>query len=199
MRIPKTKRGMVTKNKLLNAAEKIFGAKGYAESTITEITQKAKVGMGTFYNYYNSKSEIFADLVRMLNHDLRKSISISVQNLGTRREIEEKGFRTFFDFLKHHKNLYRIIRQAEYVKPELFRWYYDKISTGYAEGLKKAMESGEIREMDPELLSYVLMGIGDFIGMKYILWNDELNDKMMDQVMNFIFSGILVRKGHEPC
>jgi AcrR family transcriptional regulator len=192
MKIPKTKRGLKTKLKLLAAAEKVFGDRGYSDSSINQITRKARVGMGTFYIYYDSKSEIFVDLIKKLNHDLRKSISISVNGLSTRKEIEITGFRSFFEFLKQHKKLYRIIRQAEYVDPELFQWYYNEISKGYAEGLSVAMDSREVRRMDPELLSFELMGIADFIGMKYILWDDKLNDNMIDQVMDFILHGLLV-------
>jgi AcrR family transcriptional regulator len=192
MKIPKTKKGLKTKMKLLAAAEKVFGEKGYSDSSVSQITRKARVAMGTFYIYYDSKSEIFVDLVKKLNHDLRKAISISVTGLSTRKEIEITGFKSFFEFLKKHKSLYRIVRQAEFVDPELFQWYYNEISKGYAEGLSVAMDRGEVRRMDPELLSFELMGVADFIGMKYILWDDKLNDEMIDQVMDFILHGLLV-------
>ncbi|MGC8618437.1 MAG: TetR/AcrR family transcriptional regulator [Thermoplasmata archaeon] len=191
MKEPKTKRGMRTKGKLLAAAEKVFGDKGYWDSSISQITRKARVGMGTFYIYYSSKYEIFEDLVRKLNHDLRKSISISVSGLKTRKEIESAGFRAFFEFLSQHKSLYRIIRQAEYVDQKLFRWYYNKIAIGYVEGLRKASDSNEIKNLDPEMLSFALMGIADFIGMRYILWEEKLDSKKVDQLMEFIFDGML--------
>lgn len=192
MRVPKTRRGNRTKAKLLASAEKVFGDKGYWDSSVSQITRKAKVGMGTFYIYYDSKYEIFEDLIRKLNHELRKSISLAVNDLKTRKDIENKGFRAFFEFLDKHKKLYRIVRQAEYVDRELFKWYYGIIAEGYVEGLKVALNNNEVRNLDPELLSFALMGIADFIGMRYILWGDKLDNKMVDQLMDFIFNGILV-------
>ncbi|MEM3334015.1 MAG: TetR/AcrR family transcriptional regulator [Thermoplasmata archaeon] len=191
MRVPKTNRGIKTKNKLLKAAERVFGEKGYFDSSISEITRKAKVSTGTFYIYYNSKIEIFKDLIVNLNHELRKVISISVSDLTKRKDIEEMGFKKFFEFLKRHKKLYRIVRQAEYIDPALFSWYYKKIAEGYSKGLDKAMENKEFKKGNSELLSFALMGIADFVGMRYVLWEDEINDDIIRELMDFIFNGIL--------
>jgi len=194
MNNPKTKRGERTKNKLLNSAEKVFGEKGYYEASVSDITRRARVSTGTFYIYYDSKLEIFRDLIRNLNHELRKTIKISTQNLEKRRDVEDRGFREFFAFLKKHKRMYWIVRQAEHVDRDLFSWYYNKIAEGYTEGLKKAMEDNEFKKYDPELISYVLMGIADFVGMRYVLWEESLDEEKIKQLMDFIFEGIQKKK-----
>jgi len=194
MNNPKTKRGEKTKKKLLNSAEKVFGEKNYFEAPISEITRRARVSTGTFYIYYDSKLEIFRDLVKNLNHELRKTIKIATLNLEKREDIENKGFRVFFEFLKNHKNLYWIVRQAEHVDPKLFSWYYKKISEGYTKGLKKAMQLNEFKKYDPELISYALMGIADFVGMRYVLWEESLDEEKIKQLMEFIFNGLINKK-----
>ncbi len=191
MRVPKTNRGITTKNKLLKAAEEVFGENGYFNASISEITRKAEVSTGTFYIYYKSKKEIFEDLIINLNHELRKEISIAVKDLTERKDVEEMGFRKFFEFLHKHKKLYRIVRQAEFIDPNLFSWYYKKIAEGYSKGLEKAMENKEFKKFNSELISFALMGIADFVGMRYVLWSDEINDDIIQELMNFIFYGIL--------
>ncbi len=191
MRVPKTTRGITTKNKLLKAAEEVFGENGYFNASISEITRKAGVSTGTFYIYYKSKKEIFEDLIINLNHELRKEISIAVKDLTKRKDVEEMGFRKFFEFLHKHKKLYRIVRQAEFINPDLFSWYYKKIAEGYSKGLEKAMENKEFKKFNSELISFALMGIADFVGMRYVLWSDEINDDIIQELMNFIFYGIL--------
>ncbi|MGB9762762.1 MAG: TetR/AcrR family transcriptional regulator [Thermoplasmata archaeon] len=191
MNNPKTKRGEKTKRKLLNSAEKVFGEKGYFEASVSEITRRARVSTGTFYIYYDSKLEIFRDLIINLNHELRKTIKIATNNLEKRMDVENKGFRAFFEFLKRHKNLYWIVRQSEHVDRKLFSWYYSKIAEGYIEGLEQAMKKSEFNKYDPELISYALMGIADFVGMRYVLWEDSLDEKKIKQLMDFIFNGLL--------
>ena len=62
--IPATARGEATRRKLLDAAEKEFGGKGFHAASVSSITTRADVGQGTFYLYFHSKEEIFVTLVR---------------------------------------------------------------------------------------------------------------------------------------
>ena len=61
-----------------------------------------------------------------------------------------EGLRAFFRFASEHRNLYRIVRQAEFVDEAIYRAYYDKISAGYIEGMRAAMKKGQVEKLDPE-------------------------------------------------
>ena len=61
---PRTERGRRTARKLLEAAAKEFGERGFHEAAITGITARAGVALGTFYTYFESKEELFGALVR---------------------------------------------------------------------------------------------------------------------------------------
>ena len=54
----------------------------------------------------------------------------------------------------------------------MLRYHYDRLSAGYIEALREASDSGEIGKLDPEVAAYALMGIGELIGMRWILWGD---------------------------
>lgn len=191
---PITPRGQQTRQKLLEAAEAVFGEKGYERASIVEITRRAGVAQGTFYVYFSDKKAAFVELVRELSHRLRREIAERVAGLSDRLEIERVGFRTFFTFAHKHRNLYKIVRQAEFVDEEVFRWYYRRLAEGYARGLAQAMEKEQIRRLDPECLAYCLMGIGDFLGMRWVLWDGESPpDEVFEDMMAFIRHGIDLR------
>ncbi|MGB3682078.1 MAG: TetR/AcrR family transcriptional regulator [Rubrobacteraceae bacterium] len=188
---PVTSRGRKTRQKVLGAAEEIFGEKGYDRASIVEITRRAGVAQGTFYVYFPDKKSVFTELVRGLSRQLRRDIAAAVEGIPDRIEVERVGFHAFFDFTHQHQNFYKIIRQAEFVDEELFRWYYRKLAEGYTEGLSKAMRRGEIRELHVECLAYCLMGISDFLGMRWVLWNDEPPpDKVFESMFAFIRHGM---------
>ena len=44
---------------ILQNAGNLFLAKGYARTTLEEIAARAEIGVGTLYNYYDSKAEVF--------------------------------------------------------------------------------------------------------------------------------------------
>lgn len=190
---PKTERGERTRLKIIRAAEKVFGERGFYEARISEITRQSGVALGTFYLYFSSKEEIFRALVETLNHDLRRSLAEGVRGLKTRSEIEAKGLRAFLHFLQRHRKLYRIVKQAEIVDPPLFQWYYQRIAEGYARGLQEAMNEGEFRRRDPELIAFALMGIGDFVGMRYVTLEDQLSEARLDDLVDFILHGLVKR------
>jgi AcrR family transcriptional regulator len=175
-------RGARTRGRLLEAAEQIFADVGYHEASIVKITEIAGVAQGTFYLYFEGKKQIFDELVRDLNQRVRHAMKEASSKGSTRVEAEVLGFAAYFRFTSEHKALYRIIRQAEFVSPEMLRYHYDRLSEGYVEALQEAVESGEIGEIDPRVTAWALMGMGELIGLRWILM--ENRDRMPKSVLD---------------
>ena len=146
-------KGLETRRRLLDAAERVFGELGFYDASIVKITEAAGVAQGTFYLYFSSKQQIFEELVRDLNARVRHAMQEGAARGRDRIEAERLGFRAYFQFTSEHPALYRIIRQAEFVSPETLRYHYEKITEGYVDGLRAAMERGEIASGDPEVLA----------------------------------------------
>ncbi len=194
---PLSERGARTRRRLLEAAERVFAELGYHDASIVKITEAAGVGQGTFYLYFTGKKEIFDELVLDLNHRVRQAMTEAAAQGATRAEKEQRGFAAFFRFTAEHPALYRIIRQAEFVSPETLHAHYDRLTSGYVTGLRAAMEAGEIEEGDPEVLAWALMGIGELIGMRWILWagNEELPAAVLDELSRIIVRTLGARDG----
>lgn len=191
----KTQKGELTRQKLLEAAEEIFGQKGFYNTSVVEITQKAGVAQGTFYVYFNSKHEIFRQLVILLNKTIRKEIQVAISGLKSRKEQELAGYRTFFSFVKRHQNLYKIVLEAQWVDDEIYRWYFKTFAAGYIKGLQSAMDRGEIRKSDPECLAYYLMGIIIEMGKRWILWEDkDIPEHVFSEMVKFIEHGMFEKE-----
>jgi AcrR family transcriptional regulator len=171
--MPVTARGEATRRRILDAAEAVFGARGYHEASVTEITQRAQVAQGTFYLYFHSKREIFLQLVEDLGAQLRAAMRDASRGAASRMEMERKGFAGFFAFARAHPQLYRIVQEADRVDLPTFQEYYGRLARGYARGLRGAMEAGELRQMDPETLAYALIGIGHFLALRWLIWPQD--------------------------
>ena len=165
-----TKRGAETRGRLLEAAEAVFADLGYHDASIVKITEAAGVAQGTFYLYFTGKREIFDELMRDLNRRIRHAMKEASSRGASRIEAEVLGFRAYFRFTSEHPALYRIIRQAEFVSPEMLHYHYDRLAEGYVEGLRGAIATGEIARIDPEVTAWALMGAGELIGLRWILW-----------------------------
>jgi AcrR family transcriptional regulator len=183
---PLTRRGLDTRRKLLDAAEQIFGELGYPDASIVKITEAAGVAQGTFYLYFASKREIFDELVVDLNRRIRRAMKEASEQGETRLQAERLGFEAYFRFTKEHPSLYRIIRQAEFVSPRMLRYHYDRLSEGYVQALREAVERGEIGEVDPDVTAWALMGMGELIGLRFILWGDGMPEQVLDELERII-------------
>ncbi|EFH83464.1 TetR/AcrR family transcriptional regulator [Ktedonobacter racemifer] len=197
---PLTARGEATRRRILDVAEEVFGEIGYYEASVSEITRRAKVAQGTFYIYFPTKRDIFAELVRDLSQQLRGALRQATAGSADRLETERRGFKSFFSFVASHRGLYRIVQEAERVAPEAAQEYYQGISQGYIRGLRSAMSEGTVRDMEPEPLAYALMGIGHFVALRYLIWPadsqeesaqiHDLPPEVFETLMSFIEQGL---------
>lgn len=71
-----TQRREETRRAILNAAALCFAARGYAETGVAEICQRAGVSKGAFYYHFESKQAVFLDLLEMWLADLKAMLEI---------------------------------------------------------------------------------------------------------------------------
>lgn len=170
---PRTARGARTRARLLQAAEDVFADVGYPDASIVRITEKAGVGLGTFYVHFPGKKEIFDEVVHDLNRRVRAAMTAAADAAPDRLAAERAGFSAFFRFTAEHPALYRIVRQAEFVSPEAMKEHYGTILSGYEQALTRARDEGQLGQVDPTVAAWVLMGAGELIGMRWVLWEGE--------------------------
>lgn len=60
------------KTLIYDCAKDLFSKKGFKDTNISEITQKARMAVGTFYRYYPSKEKLFMDIFLGENAKLKK-------------------------------------------------------------------------------------------------------------------------------
>ncbi|HPB78607.1 MAG TPA: TetR/AcrR family transcriptional regulator [Sedimentibacter sp.] len=190
---PKTKRGMETLDRICIAAEELFSEKGYYDTGITDIVTRAGIAQGTFYIYFNDKKSVFVYLIRKLGSELKESIRANIRVSKDRYDEEYMGIKTFLNFVGEHIGLFKIVWQAQFVDPELFKEYYESFSKGYVKNIKKAQTKGEMNDIDPVILSYCLIGIANFTALKFIEFDNKNNyEEVVEEVMKFIKNGAFV-------
>lgn len=196
---PLTGRGLATRRRILEAAEEVFAELGYHEASIVKVTERAGVALGTFYLYFDSKQAVFEALVIDLNTRVRQSMSEAMAGASSRVEAERGGFEGFFRFTAEHPALYRVVREAEFVSPSVMRLHYERIVESYTAGLTAAQAAGDIDPLlDPAIAAWALMGLGELIGMRFILWErnaegtapTHIAPEVLDAMMRFISNAL---------
>jgi AcrR family transcriptional regulator len=180
--------------RLLAAAEMLFGERSYQRTTVAGICARAGMATGSFYAHFGSKAEIFAAVVRRINADLRMAMRTAIEQAGPgQREIERASFRAFFDMLSTRPWMDRIVRESEFVAPGLFREYYEHLVRGFARAVRQAQLAGDVdARYDPEVVGFMYTGIGNFLGMRWADWTvgGQVPDDVLDDLLEVLRRGL---------
>ncbi|MBH5321942.1 TetR/AcrR family transcriptional regulator [Aurantiacibacter sediminis] len=188
---PRTDRGRKTLRKLLDAAAKEFGEKGFHEASISGITRRAGTALGSFYTYFESKDAIFRALVNDMSAQVASHAREGVEGKSDPFEIEQAALRAFLEFASDNKEIYRIIDEAEFVDPKSFRQHYETTAARILDRLKNGEASGSFREGMEEPHAWALMGMNVFLGLRYAVWSDTTDAERIASVANTMLrSGI---------
>ncbi len=184
--------------RLLAAAEHLFGEQSYRRTSVALICATAGIATGSFYAHFRSKADIFTAVIRRINSDLRAAMSEAIENTdGSQRSLERACFRAYFDMMSSRPWVHRIVREAEFIAPGEFKEYYERLIRGYARGVRRAQLTGEVDpEYDPEVIAYVYTGIGNFVGLRWAEWTagGRVPDDVLEDVLQVLARGL---PGHD--
>lgn len=168
---PRTERGRETLRKLLDAAAQEFGERGFHEASISGITRQAGTALGTFYTYFDSKEAIYSALVGDMSQHVARAATagMSHDSNGTVREGE--ALAAFLAFARDHKEIYRIIDEAEFADPASYRQHYTGAAERIAARLDESVTSGVVTPGDNEIRAWAIMGMNVFLGLRFGVWD----------------------------
>ncbi len=168
---PKTARGRRTQRALLDAAAAEFGEKGFHEGSISGITRRAGVALGSFYTYFESKDAIFRALVRDLSSRVGVRAAAAIATTSNTLDGERAALDAFIEFVRHHKEVYRIIDESEFADPESYRLHYAETAKRILDRLTAGAKRGELRVAASEVHAWAIMGMNVFLGLRFGVWD----------------------------
>ena len=191
---PRTARGERTLRKILDAARDEFGERGFAESSIVGITQRAGVALGTFYTYFDSKESVFQALVSDMSAQVRDHVAPAFKGAADALDGERRALESFLQFARKHRDVYQIIDEAEFVEPRAYREHYQTTASRIAARLIAARDKGEISDgySDDELdvLAWAIMGANVFLGLRFSVWASADPKRVAEVTSRMLRSGL---------
>ena len=178
LRSPKTrqraqqKRAEETRQRLLAAAIEMFATVGFEGVTVAALEEEAGVQRGLLRYHFDSKDALFLALVADMSENVKSSARAALSEDMSALEIEAAALAAFLDFASEHKEIYRIIDEAEFVDPASYRTHYETIAERIAGRLKGGAERGEFRDDLGEVEAWAIMGMNVFVGLRYAVWGD---------------------------
>src|SRR6516165_458394 len=162
------------RERILDAAVRVFAKKGFYATRVSEVAKAAGVADGTIYLYFKSKDELLVSLFEDRVERLLAFLQTELPTTATASEKLRRIIELQLGLLEGERDLAEVItvilRQStklmkEYAAPE-FTAYLDAIARVVAEG----QTSGEFRaDLSPHLAARAIFGALDGIAMTWAL------------------------------
>ena len=193
--LPKTGRGERTRQKLLAAARREIGRRGFADTSVSSITAEAGVGQGTFYIYFRSKEDVLRELVLHMGRSLRRHLTERIEGASDRIDAERRGLKAFLEFIRRNPDHYRVVEVSQFVDVQSYRKYYTEFARSYRAALAAAERRGQIRAgtgpQASEVRAWALMGMAVYLGQRYVLMEPKSSlDPVVEAAMDMIEHGL---------
>jgi len=180
-----------TRADLLKAARQVFAKRGYHDTSIAEITEKADVGVGTFYLHFRDKDEIFSTLLEEGFCEMRKQIAVALEQIPQERRLASV-IRAIFLHAHAQRDLFVIAltgRDGAQLGGVM------RAQAGLIEGLTKALEGSSQKHQDEQNLPLLARFISGMIIQGIFWWfeHDEPGpEAMANQVLELLAHGLPV-------
>jgi AcrR family transcriptional regulator len=161
---------------ILEAAERVFGRKGYGLTRVDDIANEAQFSKATLYKYFTSKKEIFMEIISNAFEESEKRLmKIQKERMSAEEKLREVIY-FISSYSQKKKNIARILfmerevmrrilslrsRKGSWISiahpkiPYKLKIKMERIFNIICEIIKEGIESGEFRNMEVEDAAFV--------------------------------------------
>lgn len=187
-----TPRGEQRRSELIEFATARFAANGYHPTSVAELVDGLGVGKGVFYWYFESKEELFIEILREGERALRRA---QWDAMGDERDPIarlELGIRASMEWWSEHRDLYVLIEFA-------------RTEASFASGIRKgervaledtqklvqeAMDDGAIPDGNAVVISQAVLGVSSVLARTQLLGRKRPPSEVADEVIDFCRHGL---------
>lgn len=173
-------------------ATRRFAENGYHPTSVAEIVQGIGVGKGVFYWYFDSKDQLFVDILAEAQLELRRAQQVAIGDEPDPVRRIERGIRASIRWSAEHRDVNRLIQFAlteDRFRPALARGQQVAVDDA-TRHLAEAMRQGRARHEDPAVLAHAIIGLTTHLVQVYLLGERRPPDEVADAVVAFVREGL---------
>ncbi len=187
--------GSYRQDEIIEKAIDLFSRRGYESVTIADLTDSLKMGKGSFYLYFKNKRDLLLECFNKLSSliipmELREQIS-GEEDFLLRMGKRWDGFQSQYKNFSQVLHLLRISTASEdpHIRENAIK-SYDIMVQPLRGDIREAVHKGLVREMDPELITYALIGAAEQLAFRATL-DKHYSEEAATKVVNYIIRSVL--------
>jgi len=155
------------RREILDAAETVFVRKGYHTATVEEIAHEAEFAVGTLYNFFQGKDDLYAHVVGKIAQDFMEALEARVLSLDDPEQAIAALIELRLTHFDEHRGFFRVffetspggrVDPVRALPPQcvgLYDRYIEAVSKLFGQGVSRRV----FTEGDPLYLTLCLEGI----------------------------------------
>ncbi|MGH9137998.1 MAG: TetR/AcrR family transcriptional regulator [Acidimicrobiales bacterium] len=187
-----TPRGKERRRQLMAYAAERFAEQGYHPTSVSDIVGGLGVGKGVFYWYFDSKEELFLEILREAQTDLRRAQRDAITGEPDPVRRLELAVRAAFRWWSQHPeivNLTQFAATEARFAPALRRAQETALGDAVTH-IKEGIAEGRIRDLDPEILAHAMLGLVGHLGREFVYRRGDDPDQVAAAAASIMLSGI---------
>ncbi len=181
------------RQRLLTVGLELFSTVGFEKTTVSDIVEKAEIGRGTFYNYFDDVHDIFNAVMEVINKEIQKRTTAARDEANSLYELLYNPFKSFLDYvtegrlLDFHRMNHNYVRTSAYTSDVIRQIIRD---------IKESLDQNSIHsefkdDYENRLLSYVIVGAPTELFLNLISTNEVIDNDRMASFLAKLFTKVL--------
>ncbi|WP_287155162.1 TetR/AcrR family transcriptional regulator [Candidatus Solincola tengchongensis] len=192
---------------ILRSAAKVFSRKGYRLSSVSDIVEESSIGRGTFYLYFESKRDIFRELIEAYFQGYAEVLEENHRRLVEALSGKGRVLRTWRDnmarVLRYHSenpDLTSIVYREALGRDEDFSERVEELSLLARQWLREEFrlmsQKGMMRDCDIEVVTSIVMGSTVYLIMEHLLKGNGMDvDELADTIVEYHIRALIPAEG----
>lgn len=193
--VPATNSEKNMRNEILEITAQLFRKKGFTGTSMQDIANEVGILKGSIYYYFNSKNEIFQEVLNNgINPVLKRAEMIVAEELSPKEKLR-KLLHYHMDYIMDHNcSLVLFFQEREKLPATQMEKYLekrDRYENFFREVFKEGIEQGELPDVNVTLTVFALMGMCNWIIQWYNPMGAQKAEKIKEHMENLIFDRML--------
>ncbi len=168
------------KNQILNAAKQVFGRFGFVKTTLDDVANAVGMKKASLYYYYESKEELFKDVVKSETSELIKELEnkiFTIDDVHTQLKTYIKIRLDYFQKLINIHNLtVNSILEFKPITELLYREFFEKQIQIVVKIFSDGQQRGELKNVDTHRTANIFISAIESIATKVLCKSKSTNE-----------------------
>jgi AcrR family transcriptional regulator len=187
---------------IVNAGIRIFSRQGFHRCSVEDILQEANVARATFYSYFDSKKDLFVELIDGILNSMYEIMSRQMEGQPTSVdgviESAKEAVLELYEFFRDNLDFSAIyIQEVMGMNPEIdlriVEWQ-NRTATFLSGIIQKGIEKGLFREVEVDVIGRLIAGAVQHLGLTLFLYTEEIDiPRVAESVADYLINGLAAR------